>query len=636
MVIQALKMYPEDKKTKNRLVSSITANIKQIQPASILKKLAPKRVWKELRKNRQFLLIDLALIFTSFLLFITAEKNLIFLLICVLLVYGAFFWSLLAFIYRAVFWIPISILAIVLAVFQGDIKQSDLIYIPIFSFVLLMVFAIARRRTTAEKSLRDNEQQYRRLVELTFESIIILVDGEFVFVNAQAVSLFKANSEAELKGESISKYLHPASFEGFQVWARHVIDENNELPLFEDQFVRPDNSFVDVEAAGLVIAYQDQPALLLIIRDVTARKQAEKAVRDSYVKYQELLESAPDAIVVSDKEGSIRLINAQTEEMFGYSRDELVGESIQRLLPPQLHDLHLQQNGRYTNTPTFHPLDTEFDLLGRHKDGSELPIDVKVSRFFIEDGLRITTIIRDITERKQAEEQVIRAAHLAALGKMSTALTHELNNPLQIIKGYLDIVLDFPTEWEEAYGYLQIIRQQVNRMHKDTQNILNYARPAQKSGQLVCVVDLVRQVLELAHKPLQQLGFQVVEDFDELPLIWADPDSLTQVFLNIVINAVESANKTGNMLQIALKAKADQVEISFVTNGSTIPDKDLPYIFDPFFTTKSNGNGLGLWISRNLVKQYQGSIYAQNMDGNQGVMFTVSFPQTQRKPEVET
>ena len=616
-------------------MSSLTANIKQIRPAAILEKLAPQRVWKELHKNRRYLLIDLALIFTSFLLFITAEKNLILPVIFVLLIYGAFFWSLLAFIYRAVFWIPVSILAIVLGVLKGNIRQSDLIYIPIFSFVLLMVFAIAKRRTAAEKSLRANEQQYKRLVELTFESIVILVDGEFVFANTQAVDLFNAKSEADLKGESISKYLHPASFAGFQVWASCVIDENNELPLFEDQFVRPDNSFVDVEAAGLVIAYQNQPALLLIIRDISARKQAEKAVRDSYVKYQELLESAPDAIVVSDKTGTITLINAQTEKMFGYSREELIGESIQHLLPPQLHDLYDLHNGRYTNTPTYHPLDTEFDLLGRHKDGSELPLDVKVSRFFIEDGLRITTIIRDITERKQAEEQVVRAAHLAALGKMSTALTHELNNPLQIIKGYLDIVLDFPTEWEEAYEYLQIIRQQVNRMHKDTQNILNYARPSRKTGQLVCVGELVRQVLALAHKPLQQSGFKVVEDFDELPPIWADPDSLTQVFLNIVINAVESAEKTDNTLRIALKTKANQVEISFITDGSTIPHKDLPYIFDPFFTTKSNGNGLGLWISRNLVKQYQGSIYAQTMGGDQGVMFTVSFPQTQSELEIE-
>lgn len=600
----------------------------------MFQKLAIRRVWKELRKNKRVLFIDLALFVTNLLLFISDEKDLYIHLVFVLLIYGAFFWSLLAFIYRAGLWIPISSIVMLTAAIQGKVNTNELLDIPFFCFILLMVFGIARRRTLAEKSLRASEQQYKRLVGLTFESIIILIDEKFVFANAQAVKLFDASCQADLIGVSIGKYLHPASFEGFRVWARQVIDEADELPLFEEQVVRPDNTYVNVEAAGLVIIYHDQPALLLVIRDITERKRTEKTLHESNTRIQELLESAPDAIIVSDKNGLITLVNAQTEVIFGYPREELLGKSVELLLPDQLRKMHIHHRNIFVPSLKPHYLGTESDIFGRRKGGDTFPIDVKLSPFFTAEGLRITAIIRDVTERKQAEEEVVRAARLAALGQMSTALAHELNNPLQIIKGYLDIVLDFPAEWEEILEYLQIIRQQIDRMYEDAQNILNYARPIQKPRQLVDIADLVCQVLRLADKQLQQRRMQVVRDFEEAPPILAAPDSLVQVFLNLVINAVESSTIMNSLLHIALKSDDDQVIVSFTTEGPMIPDKDLPYIFDPFFTTKPGGSGLGLWISRNLVEQNQGSINARNLADGQGVVFIVSFPQALAGVEV--
>jgi PAS domain S-box-containing protein len=593
---------------------------------STFQKISAKRVWKELRKNKRFFIIDLALFVASLLLFITNEKDLFLRLVFVLLIYGAFFWSLLAFFYRVCLWIPISTIAILTDVYQGAFNSDELIEIPFLILVLLMVFGIARRRTSAETALRVSEKQYRRLVELAFESIIIIVEEKFAFVNAQAVKLFSASCEADLIGESIGKYLHPASFEGFRIWTSRIISERSELPLFEEQFVRQDNSYIDVEVAGLVITYQNQPALLFVIRNITERKQAEKMLRESNTRFQDLLESAPDAVVVSDKDGVIVLVNAKTEEIFGYARQELVGKSVEKLLPEHLHNTHAEHRHNYVSQPKLYYLGADADIFGRRKDGSEFPIDVKLSPFFTEDGLRITTIIRDITERKRAEEQVVRAARLAALGQMSAVLAHELNNPLQIIKGYLDIMLDFPTEWEEICDYLQIIRQQINRMHSDAQNVLNYARPNQKPSQLVNLAEVIRQVLVLADKQLQQHGIRVMMDIDDVPLILAAPDSLSQVFLNLVINAIESSNDANRSLHVAIKSDEAQVVVSFASDGPAIPDKDLPYIFDPFFTTKPDGSGLGLWISRNLVEQCEGKLAVENLAGGQGVISSVMFP----------
>ena len=594
-----------------------------------------RRVWKELQKNKRVFIIDLALFVAGLLLFLTNEKDLFLHLIFMLLIYGAFFWSLLAFFYRVCFWIPVATIATLIAVLQGTFNSSELIEIPFLVLILLMVFGIARRRSSAEKALRISENQYRRLVELAFESIVIIVEEKFVFVNAEAVKLFNATCKADLIGESIGKHFHPVSFEGFRILANRIISKGGELPLFEEQFVRRDNSYIDIEAAGLVITYQNQPALLFVIRNITERKQAEKILRDSNTRFRDLLESVPDAVVVSDKAGVVTLVNTKTEEIFGYARQEMLGEHVEKLLPTHLHNIHERYRRKYLSEPKLYYLGGDKDILGQRKDGSEFPIDVKVSPFFTEDGLQITTIIRDITERKRAEEQVIRAARLAALGQMSAVLAHELNNPLQIIKGYLDIMLDFPTEWEEIYDYLQIIRQQINRLHNDAQNVLNYARPIQKPRQLVDLAAVVKQVLVLADKKLQQRGIRVIMDIDEVPLILAAPDSLAQVFLNLVINAIESSSDAHGSLCVTLNSDDKQVIVSLVSDGPGIPDKDLPFIFDPFFTTKPGGSGLGLWISRNLVEQCQGRLTAKNMADGQGVIFSVTFPKVLEGIEVD-
>lgn len=602
---------------------STTDNI--IEP---LQNFSFHRLWKETRKEKRFLLIDLALLAAVLFLAFTEYKILFFHLVFVLLIYGAFYWSLLAFVFRASFWVTAVTIVMTIQVVYENLPLSELSELPILTFILFMVFGIARKRTNAEKALRASERRYRRLVELAFESVIIVVDEKLVFVNSQAVELVKANHRDELIGESIGKFLYPVSFEGFKLLTKRVMEGKGEIPLIEEQFIRLDNTYVDIEAVGLVITYQNKPALQFVIRDITERKNAEEALRVSDAKFRGLLESAPDAIIVVDKNEMITLVNAQTEEMFGYTRQELVGSSVEKILPARFHKTRVLQRAVYQSESPLRETSANIDISGVDKNGREFPISVRLRPWMGSEGLSITAIIRDLTERKKAQEEVVRSARLAALGQMATALAHELNNPLQIIQGYLDVILEFDVEAEEQENYLHIVRQQIERLSDASDNILNYAKPKKKPQQPVALSDIISQVLALTGKLLYQSQVQVDLDFHDVPPVLIAPDPLAQVFLNLVINAIESTanNENGKLLQIKLEADDKQVFVSFTSNGPFIPSEDLPRIFEPFYTTKPEGSGLGLWVSHNLVEQYGGRLEAQNLSDDQGVTFTVSFP----------
>jgi PAS domain S-box-containing protein len=594
--------------------------------AQLLRNVSIKRLLKETRKDKRILLIDLAILTAVFFLIFTNQKIFFFHLVYVLLIYGAFYWSLLAFVFRAGIWVTSVTVVMLIQVFYGSIPIEELFELPILTFVLFMVFGIARKRINAEKALRASERRYRRLVELAFESIIIIVEEKFVFVNLQAVKLFKAKHREELIGESVGKFLHPFSFEGFKILLNQAMSGDGELPLIEEQFIRLDKTYVDIEAVGLVITYQNKPALQLVLRDITERKKAEEAVRISDTKFRGLLESAPDTIVVTDKNGIIKLVNVQTEEMFGYTRQELVGSSVKKLLPAHLHKEYIRYRTIYQSQPSLRT-PAKIDITGIRKDGHEFPISVRLSPLMTREGLTITAIVRDLTERQKAQEEVARVARLAALGQMAAALAHELNNPLQIIQGYLDIILDFTVEPDEQEKYFQIIRQQIELLHNAAYNILNYAKPKKKPLHPVAVGDLINEVLSLTGKLLEQSRIRVELDFQDVPPVLIAPAPLTQVFLNLVINAIESTSHEGDgLLHVKLRADDDQVFVSFMSNGPVIPPKDLPHIFEPFYTTKLEGSGLGLWVSYNLVEQYDGKIMAENLPDEQGVVFTISFP----------
>jgi len=239
---------------------------------------------------------------------------------------------------------------------------------------------------------------------------------------------------------------------------------------------------------------------------------------------------------------------------------------------------------------------------------------------------RLCEAEREQFRRLQASQvHLIQVEKMAALGRLAATLAHEINNPLQAMQSHLELAMDFPLPQEERIQYLGVIRQEIGRLSEITQRVLNFARPAIAQPRPVSIAELVSQTLSLTSKQVQRSHVQVTTDIPELLQVLAVPDQLVQVFLNLVINAIEAVHDHGH-IQINAHAEGPHGVVSFANDGPTIPPEHLSRIFEPFFTSKPDGTGLGLAVSHNLVQQHGGTLAVRNQANGKGVVFTIELP----------
>jgi len=272
-----------------------------------------RRIWNVLQAEPWFGLLDVALVATALFMLLTNAVVLFFHVIFLLLTFGAFYWKLRAFVLRAALWVSLTTAIVLTAILSGQTQVEELSEIPLLTAILVLVFIIAQQRARAEESLRraneeleervaertaeltqvnerlsreiaehrqtertlrESEERYRRLVELSFEAIAIHSEGKLVYVNPPGAKLLGASSPEELIGRPIRDLVHPDYWDLLDIRVQQL-EEGKGVPLVEERFIRLDGTLVDVEVASVPITYQGQPAVQTVIHDITARKQAE-------------------------------------------------------------------------------------------------------------------------------------------------------------------------------------------------------------------------------------------------------------------------------------------------------------------------------------------------------------------------
>jgi len=378
--------------------------------------------------------------------------------------------------------------------------------------------------------------------------------------------------------------------------------------------------FISSSVAPIRDSTGQSTGVVLVFRDISRLRQAEEALKESREFARNLIDSSLDMIIAVDNNRRITEFNVAAQKTFGYTRDEIFGQDSSILYADRAEAIRIEKKIAQTG----HLAE---QVSHRRKNGEIFPAFLSASQLKNGQGepLGVMGVSRDITELKKAEEQNIRAERLAALGQMAAALAHEINNPLQAIRSILDLVLDFPLETEERESNLRIVRQEIERLSDVTERVINFARPARVPKRAVSVAELVQHTLMLAGKHLQHSRVQVTTDLQALPPVLVAPEQITQVFLNVVLNAIEELREGGN-LRIALRQDGKDAVVSFANDGPSIPPDVLSHIFEPFFTTKPDGSGLGLSVSQNLVLQQGGNITVENAGGDRGVVFTIRLP----------
>jgi len=227
---------------------------------------------------------------------------------------------------------------------------------------------------------------------------------------------------------------------------------------------------------------------------------------------------------------------------------------------------------------------------------------------------------------EQSRAQLVQSEKLAATGRLAASLAHEINNPLQAIHNSLQLMLTFPLEPDEQREYLQMASEEVERLMRLVARMLDFARRPRKGMKPTSLNDVIEKVLTLCSKYLQHHRVTLRRDLaPDLPPVLANADELSQVFLNLILNAVD-AMPEGGTLRVSSRLMGDgRLEVTFSDTGHGIPPEHLDRIFEPFFTTKENGSGLGLTVSHSVIERHGGEISVRTLEG-EGTTFTVRLP----------
>jgi PAS domain S-box-containing protein len=359
------------------------------------------------------------------------------------------------------------------------------------------------------------------------------------------------------------------------------------------------------------------------------QRRTQQLLAASEARMHALLEAAVDGIISIDARGLIQTINPAAERMFGYAEDEVIGQNVKLLMPSPYHEEHDGYLARYLATGEKKIIGIGREMVGRRKDGTTFPMDLSVAEARLGDERIFVGIIRDITERKRAEEalhakneeiramtqQLWQAAKLASVGELAASIAHELNNPLATVSLRVEFALTRTPADAPVRRALEIIEQETKRMGELVANLLQFSRRGQEQISTLDVRQELTRAVELIHHHLRKQQVTVVQEFaPDTPTIHADRQKLRQVFLNLLTNASDAMSQGGTLtLRTASAAQGNGkpgVRIEFSDTGVGIPAEHLQKVFDPFFTTKEEGKGtgLGLAICRRVAQEHHGTI----------------------------
>lgn len=361
--------------------------------------------------------------------------------------------------------------------------------------------------------------------------------------------------------------------------------------------------------------------------------------------------------------GEIVLVNQQTEQLFGYKCEELLGRLVEMLLPERFREQHLEHRARYSQAPVTRPMGARYELRAQRKDRTEFPVEISLSPLQTEDGLLVTSVIRDITERHKAaealrkahdelelrvqertaellkanrerqlaQEQLLKAEKLAEIGQLAAGVAHEIRNPLAGIRGAIEVLRDGGIDSEAERPIMTEILERVDRLNSAVQDLLEYAKPMLPHKTRLQLGDVLDGTLSTLLRDPRLRGVEILKDYRHSVDLETDLPIVERVFTNIILNAAQAMNFAGT-LQITLEERTADAVVSFRDTGPGIEPSVLGKIFNPFFTTRSEGSGLGLALCKKYVEVLGGKIEVTTQLGV-GTTFVISLP---RKSELSS
>ncbi len=407
------------------------------------------------------------------------------------------------------------------------------------------------------------------------------------------------------------------------------------------EFSEEDERVLMTLAGQTGLAYENTVSVAAIQKHA-AKLEAEVQERNrAENRFRMLIETVPLGIVIANKQGLIAEMNPQALRMFGYGREELLGESVDILLPERLRTSHERHRSSYAKDPHARPMGVGMELFARRKDGTEFPVEISLSPLETKEGVLISSIIVDTSERKKMEKQIRLSQRMEAIGELAGGVAHDFNNLLAIILGCADIVLDSLPPEHPATKKVETIRHAGSSAADLTRQLLAFSRQQMLQPRALDLKDIVDRTQVLLRRLIGENIEIAISLEPSLGCVMADPGQIEQVLLNLAVNARDAMPKGGRLTIQASNVELDDsyrddylkvvpgryVMLAVEDTGCGMDRETQLRIFDPFFTTKGLGKGTGLGLATvyGIVKQSGGYIWVYS-ELSKGTAFKVYLP----------
>jgi two-component system sensor kinase FixL len=360
-----------------------------------------------------------------------------------------------------------------------------------------------------------------------------------------------------------------------------------------------------------------------IARDVTVRKQDIRRLRESEARLRSIVDAAVDGIVVIDAHGVVEAFNPGAERLFGYQAAEILGRSVNVLMPSPYHEEHDGYLDRYVRTGEARIIGIGREVSARRKDGTTFPVHLSVGEMSLHGERKFTGILHDLSSRVQMESQLREQAALARLGEMAAVIAHEVKNPLAAVRGAIQVIGSrLPPASREADVMADIITR-IDTLNNLVKDLLLFARPPTPHRVPIDVTVVLGTTAALLSQDASYAGVQTAIT-GHAPPVMADAELLKIVFINLFVNSAQAMKGQGT-ITVAVAEVDGGCTVVVSDTGPGIPPEVRDRLFTPFVTTKARGTGLGLSTVKRIVEAHHGQVQIESPAGG-GTRITVRLP----------
>ena len=489
----------------------------------------------------------------------------------------------------------------------------------------------------------ETEELFHLAVE-SMPSGMVMVDeaGTIVLVNAEMERLF-GYSRQELIGMPVDALL-PKRYQGHHPKLRqdyhHATEKRAMGEGRELHAMRKDGTEFPVEV-GLNPAQSSQAGLVLaVIIDISARRRQEEL-------FHLAVEALPSGMIMVNRDGTIMLVNAEMERLFGYTREEFDGMPVEKLIPGRFQARHPHFRDEYHRAPHKRTMGEGRELYAMRKDGTEFPVEVGLNPAHTFDSGVVLAVIIDITARKRTEEHLRQSQKMEVIGQLAGGVAHDFNNLISVINGYADFVIDGLPEDSLLRQDAHEIRKAGERAASLTQQLLAYSRKQVLQPEVLDLHFVVREQQKLLSRLIgENIECSIIAPH-ELGRVLIDRGQLDQVIMNLALNARDAMPRGGKLTFELQDVDLDEeyveehvrvavgsyVLMAVSDTGAGMDKETLAQIFEPFFTTKERGRGTGMGLSTiyGIINQSNGYIFAYSEPGR-GSVFKIYLPRAGDAP----